>query len=499
MFSPYTALHDNYVSNRKNIGRKCKTFTLSVGCLAALGTLLFLTLREKSTHKAGDPGGVRAAGGSAAWDPEDDQLSQHPVSDGQCRIVLAESIPLYMNYDSNATFGIPMYEAWKDLLTRATNSVYVASFYWTLTDYDIGVNSSTDWLGRDIFKRFQDLPSRNVSVWVATSVPTVRNNSTDLKVLKAKGIHVRKVNFGHLTGGVLHTKLWVVDMKHIFIGSANMDWRALTQVKELGVVVYDCPHLAADLYKIFKSYWVMGRHNASVPKHWPAYFDTSINKESPLMVNISGAASAIYISASPPSFCPSTRTMDLDAILTVIQEAELFVDVAVMEYFPTSRFTKPSSYWPALDDALRQTAFAKQVAVRLLVSCGQDTDPAMLPFLKSLNDLHYPAANISIEVKVYIVPVANQSDIPFSRVNHNKYMVTDKAAYVGTSNWSADYFANTAGVGLVVSQNKPHPGRTGQTLQEQLRAAFERDWNSRYAFKLSNLGYNPECTFTNRS
>jgi len=33
-----------------------------------------------------------------------------------------------------------------------------------------------------------------------------------------------------LTSGVLHTKFWVVDKTHIYIGSANMDWRALTQV-----------------------------------------------------------------------------------------------------------------------------------------------------------------------------------------------------------------------------------------------------------------------------
>jgi len=29
------------------------------------------------------------------------------------------------------------------------------------------------------------------------------------------------------------------------------------------------------------------------------------------------------------------------------------------------------------------------------------------------------------------VPVGNQSGIPYTRVNHNKYMVTDKAAYIG--------------------------------------------------------------------
>lgn len=42
---------------------------------------------------------------------------------------------------------------------------------------------------------------------------------------------MRKVNFGLLAGGVLHSKFWIVDRKHVFIGSANMDWRAITQVK----------------------------------------------------------------------------------------------------------------------------------------------------------------------------------------------------------------------------------------------------------------------------
>ena len=30
--------------------------------------------------------------------------------------------------------------------------------------------------------------------------------------------------------GVLHTKLWIIDRKHFYVGSANMDWRSLTQV-----------------------------------------------------------------------------------------------------------------------------------------------------------------------------------------------------------------------------------------------------------------------------
>lgn len=35
--------------------------------------------------------------------------------------------------------------------------------------------------------------------------------------------------------------------------------------------------------------------------------------------------------------------------------------------------------------------------------------------------------------KLYIVPGANQSNIPFSRINHNKYMVTDNKAYISES------------------------------------------------------------------
>lgn len=51
--------------------------------------------------------------------------------------------------------------------------------------------------------------------------------------------------------------------------------------------------------------------------------------------------SSVSLQASPPSFCPPSRTQDLDAILSIIYEAQQYVDVAVMEYFPTTRFDKP--------------------------------------------------------------------------------------------------------------------------------------------------------------
>lgn len=49
------------------------------------------------------------------------------------------------------------------------------------------------------------------------------------------------VDMQKLTHGVLHTKFWVVDQTHFYIGSANMDWRSLTQV---------CQHPAHPPFKV---------------------------------------------------------------------------------------------------------------------------------------------------------------------------------------------------------------------------------------------------------
>lgn len=60
-------------------------------------------------------------------------------------------------------------------------------------------------------------------------------------------------------------------------------------------------------------------------------------------------------------------------------------------------------------------------------------------------------------------------------------MVTDKTAYIGTSNWSGDYFINTAGIGFVLSDIQANESQI--TIRSQLVNIFERDWHSPYAIK----------------
>ena len=56
--------------------------------------------------------------------------------------------------------------------------------------------------------------------------------SLDTIELQKKGLaEVRWLDMESLLGaGILHTKMWLVDGQHFFVGSANQDWRALTQV-----------------------------------------------------------------------------------------------------------------------------------------------------------------------------------------------------------------------------------------------------------------------------
>uniref|UniRef100_A0A8C0BS11 Uncharacterized protein n=1 Tax=Buteo japonicus TaxID=224669 RepID=A0A8C0BS11_9AVES len=72
-------------------------------------------------------------------------------------------------------------------------------------------------------------------------------------------------------------------------------------------------------------------------------------------------------------------------------------------------------------------------------------------------------------------------------------MVTDKVVYIGTSNWSEDYFINTAGVGLIIKQND-QPAKKA-TVQEQLKKLFERDWNSKYAVNLEDVQGQKDCNW----
>ncbi|KAJ7303846.1 hypothetical protein JRQ81_011354 [Phrynocephalus forsythii] len=222
------------------------------------------------------------------------------------------------------------------------------------------------------------------------------------------------------------------------------------EVKELGVVVYNCSCLAQDLSKMFNLYWSLGLPNATIPSPWPAEYSTTYNKETPLELTLNNTEAGVYFSSAPPALCASGRTEDLQALLSVIEGAREFVYIAVMNYLPTMEFSHPKRFWPVIDDHLRKVAYERRVRVRLLIGCWKHSKAEMFPFLKSLVAVKDDRTHLSVEVRLFIVPAnETQARIPYARVNHSKFMVTDTVAYIGESSWSG----GTGGAGSPQGQS----------------------------------------------
>ncbi|XP_061901257.1 5'-3' exonuclease PLD3 isoform X1 [Entelurus aequoreus] len=397
-----------------------------------------------------------------------------------CRVDLVESIPVGL-YPSSPSTQQSTAASWLRLLGKAHSSVSIAAFYVSLRSNDEDFAHSVDTQGRKVFDQLKQLLSKDVKLQMVVNSPQTFNQDTE--ELAAAGAKIKEVDLKSLTGGIVHTKLLVVDQKHFYLGSANMDWRSLSQVKEVGVIVEDCSCLAQDASRIFELYRSL---NGSLPPYWPARFTALSSAQHPLRVQFNGVATQVYLSSSPPHIAARGRSDDLTTILSVIHDAQKFIFISVMDYLPLSEFTKPLRFWPDIDSAVRAAACTRGVKVRLLVSCWEHSPAAMFPFLQSLLVLNRPPLKCDIEVKIFTVhSTAEQMKIPFARVNHAKYMVTDRVLYIGTSNWSETFFSETAGVGLVVNQTDSVAKEGQGTVRSGAEELFLRDWRSHYASSLS--------------
>ena len=80
----------------------------------------------------------------------------------------------------------------------------------------------------------------------------------------------------------------------------------------------------------------------------------------------------------------------------------------------------------------------------------------------------------NVEVKLSTIPEWSGGFVPYSRVEHCKYMVVDgKISWIGSSNWKKSYFYECRNVGLVVKS----AGVGGV-----LRGVFYKSWDSEYTY-----------------
>ncbi|ULT90501.1 hypothetical protein L3Y34_008675 [Caenorhabditis briggsae] len=407
---------------------------------------------------------------------EEDLASPIKLTTGctvDCKSYLIESIPTGVPFPTNNHTA----DAWINIIDNTKQYLDISVMYWNLNSSDY----ETAKYGRRVYEALIRAGKRGVKIRIAQDGASNLSENEESAYLAREGLaEVREINVTRLIGsGIIHTKFILSDIATLYVGSANMDWKSLSEVKELGVVIEECPCVASDLYKIFAAYWKLGENGSVIPDKWPISYRTPFNFTTMAHMKLDGEPAEYFISSSPGPFNPKGREHDLTAIQKIIKSARKSVCISVMDYIPATLYMKNGSrFWPEIDDALRDAAY-RGVHVRMLISHWDHSRKEMLPFLKSLQTItdglprYNGTEHGQIQVKIFTVPAnEQQKKIPFTRVNHAKYMVTENIAYIGTSNWSGDYFISTAGVGMVVRQD---------AATKRLQSAFDRDWNSEYA------------------
>ncbi|KAG9334181.1 hypothetical protein JZ751_008540 [Albula glossodonta] len=373
-------------------------------------------------------------------------------------IVLVENIPEDVSLGDNGTAHLPLSLGLHSLLDLATRSVEIVSPDWALTatDAEPGTNQ-----GRRLFQRLLGLQTRKVTLKVASDWP----ESTELKSLSDHVCPAACFSPAAGVGGGVAV--------HMLTGSCYPP-----PPGECG---------GAQQPKIFSLYWQL-QYKDFVPSIWSKRLTALYNKDRTLPLRFNHTKASVYVSSSPDVFCPKDRTRDIDAIFRMIQSARRFIYISITDYLPLIN-RSPHRYWSRIDGMLREALILRGVKVRLLISCWKQTHPLTFNFVWSLKSLCMERANCSLEVKFF--SLRDQRNGTLQGVNHNKFMVTDSAVYIGNFDWVGNEFAYNAGAGLVIGQSEGLEERNA-TVVEQVKAVFERDWYSRHTKSLQ-ANKVPDC------
>jgi len=382
------------------------------------------------------------------------------------------TLELVESYPEETNLDMPEFpeahSTWPAVFASAEKSIDVASFYFSRQGDGLDAvapEGIADVLGESL----QGLRLAAVRGCKVQALGDEKFFSTYPQIISRfntwPGVTAKTLNGSRLWNGVLHAKYFVVDDRKLYVGSQNWDWRAMNQIRELGVLV-DHRGLAADLKRIFNMDWALA--DAVLPEHVPdfAEADYPITPEfsqlNPVnLLTARGDTVSAVLAASPARALPEGIAWDLPLLIELIDSAEKSVNLQLLSYNVSDR---QGRLFDDLDRALRRAA-ARKVKVQIILANWSKVK-YKLSWIKSL------AAVYRIEVKFSNIPEHSKGFIPYARVEHAKYLTVDgKAAWVGTSNWSRDYFHNSRNISLFFQ---------GQGVAQPLDEFFAKSWESQY-------------------
>ncbi|KAL7122299.1 hypothetical protein ACP275_01G037100 [Erythranthe tilingii] len=483
-----------------------------------------------------------------------DSSSDENSGDEQCKAWLVQSIPTDMPHLRLVPGVLSTGDVFRWLAGNSSRSLDIIAQYWQLLahpenplsgDYGyskeemnkFGANN-----GNRVYRALENAADRNISIRFLQHSGVYPDYTEEPSSLASGRPNVRNVTlllkdwFG---SGIVHAKVWISDNKDVYIGSANNDWKSLTQVKEVGIYLVGCPRIAEEVKVYYDNLWKLAHLNSSaytksiwdqqwqiirkvpcwshflqpeercrspLPKYvevkhvtgYPVLSDPDkfrVSIETPGWNYSASQPRSSYLSFAPPELSFSKHQADeqgwVDTIKSVGNGATL--RISTMDWLGQSQYTSQTVYWSTLSSAISEVVYSKQAKVKLLVSYWahfiNNTDQYLKSLLYTNNLCSSSSSNICggrIEIKYYLVP---------------GYNLTGAAATAGgtaTGNIYPAYTRVNHGK-YAVSDKRAHIGTSNLVwdyfystagvgfgtnnvaIVDQLREIFDADWESPYA------------------
>ncbi|KAK4600596.1 hypothetical protein RGQ29_010302 [Quercus rubra] len=200
------------------------------------------------------------------------------VSAHQCKAWLVQSIPTDMPHLPRVSGVLSTGDVFRWLAQNSSHKLDIIAQYWQLNaqpedprsgDYGYSKADMSRFgaaQGSQVYKAIEDAADRNVSIRLVSHSGVYPDFTKEPSNLASRRPNVKNVTLLHSEwwgSGIVHAKVWISNRQDVYIGSANNDWKSLTQVKEVGIYLVGCPKIAKKVEAYFENLWQLAHLSSS--------------------------------------------------------------------------------------------------------------------------------------------------------------------------------------------------------------------------------------------
>ncbi|GFP99538.1 phospholipase d z [Phtheirospermum japonicum] len=480
--------------------------------------------------------------------------------DEQCKAWLVQSIPTDMPHLPPVPGVLATADVFRWLAGNSSRSLDIIAQYWQLVNHPEDPRSGDYGYSKDDMRRF----GANDGYRVYRALENAADRDISIRFLQHSGVYPDyteepstlasgRPNVKNVTlllkdwwgSGIVHAKVWISDSRDVYIGSANNDWKSLTQVKEVGIYLVGCPRIAREVNIYFDNLWKLAHLNSSdyTRSVWDQQWQTVRNvpcwshfvsrKErcrSPLpkyveVKHVNGypmlsdpdmfhipidtpgrnytrsQPQSSYLSFAPPELLFGKHQTDEQAWVDTIKSIGngATVRISTMDWLGQSQFLSETVYWSSLSSAISEVVYSKHAKVKLLVAYWAHFINSTDTYLKSLlytNNLcsssSYNKCNGKVEIKYYIVPGFNLTGPAVNNGTNTTGNIYPGYTRVNHGKYAvSDVRAHIGTSNLIwdyfYSTAGVSFGTYNVAIVSQLQEIFDADWNSPYTVPVEPL------------